>query len=150
MPIGVRYDDGGLSRKVRSLRQGQGFKRGKKAALLYFRSKIAPYPPVSRRPAEWDSYFAMIEFFRKLSAGEITVPYQRGVSPESERLAQQWQIDEQGSDTVLSNNASYAGLVQGRQQIGYHKRTGWKTVNTVIHDESPEMIRIIVTEMIRG
>lgn len=64
-----------------------------RTVLVHLRSKLAPYPPRSSRPqAHLWTRQQRREFFAKLRAGEIEVPYRRGQSPGSENLGKRWRI----------------------------------------------------------
>lgn len=135
---------GRVSGLMQHLVKMEGFKTGTKAAFVHLKGKIAKYPRRESRPQV--RYFMPHRrraFFAKLKAGEIDFPYKRGLSPNSERLAQRWEISGEGLNLRLRNNASYASIVQGREQALYHRRTGWNTVDKVIVEQTPRMNRII-------
>lgn len=146
--IAIKIDFGKVPMVMNKIRQKRLANRAGRAMMVHLRSKIAPYPPVSRRPqaGQW-SDAERRAFFAKLKAGEIEVPYRRGLSPGSESLGKRWQIKSSGSNHSLSNNSSYASLVQGRKQIPYHKGTGWKTTETVLNDEQRQLATILGQEI---
>ena len=148
--IKITVDLGKVPIVIRKVQRNKIISRAGKAILLNLRSKVAVYPPVSRRPqaGQW-SDAERRAFFAKLRAGEIEVPYRRGLSPGSESLGKRWQIKGSGKNQSLSNNASYSSLVQGRKQIPYHKGTGWKTIEAVIDSERRANAVILGTEVAR-
>ncbi len=117
--------------------------RGQMEAGFHFVSKINVYPPERHGPAMFQSHDEMKAFFAQLREGKIDVPYVRGISPSSERLGQKWQVRKSANRVSIQNKASYASKVQGKMQHPYHKKTGWKTVETVLRAEIVTMVRII-------
>ena len=103
---------------------------------------------MTRQAGQW-SDAERRAFWAKLKAGEIEVPYRRGLSPGSESLGKRWQVKGSGTRHSLINNASYASLVQGRKQIPYHKDTGHKTVQSVLNNEQNAMGVIVTKTMAR-
>jgi len=146
--IGIKIDFGRVPMVMSKIREKRVARRAGRVMMIHLRSKIAPYPAVSRRPqaGSW-SDAERRAFFAKLKAGEIEVPYRRGLSPGSESLGKRWQIKSAGPNHSLRNNASYASLVQGRKQIPYHKKTGWKTIQDVLDAERPQLAKILGTEV---
>lgn len=98
------------------------------AAAAEGQDRIAPYPGVRRRKVTFLSDKQRRAFFARLRNGEIEVPYRRGTSPGSETLGRRWHIRASGQiGHVLTNDASYAPLVHGKDdQATYHKGN-WKT-----------------------
>lgn len=143
----ITVDLGKVPTVLRKIQQKKVVKRAGKVILVHLRSKLAVYPPVSRRPqaGNWTDVERRA-FWAKLKAGEIEVPYRRGLSPGSESLSKRWQIKSSGTNSTMENNASYASLVQGRKQIPYHKNTGWKTVEDTLDAERGQFARILATE----
>lgn len=97
-----------------------------KAGLVHFHSKIAPYPPAPPNST-----------------------YERGTDPRSEQMSKQWDYEGKDLKQSLVNRASYSGYVHGDRQPGYHKRTGWKTVETVMKEEGNTTQRIIANEYVK-
>lgn len=123
----------------------QGFKTGIRASMQHLRSAVRQVPPVSRRPQPFTSDAQRRGFFARLRAGEIEVPYRRGISPNSEDMPNRWGVDIQdgGMTGVLGNTASYSPLVQGKRQAMYHRITGWKTVEQIGQEEAGTVFRLI-------
>ena len=118
-----------VKRKMLALetRQAELLDEPIQTALVHFYSKISPYPP-----APPDS------------------TYQRGIDPRSERLGQQWDYEGGGIKQSLVNSASYSGRVHGRKQPGYHKQTGWRTVEETLQTETPTAMRLLVSGYLRN
>jgi hypothetical protein len=142
-------DPGKVPELMETLMSHVGLKRGLLSAGLHLKARIDKYPPPSRRPQGFVSDVQRRGFFARLRAGDIEVPYQRGMSPTSERLAQRWAVVESDIDLAVTvgNNASYAGLVQGSKQTLYHKQTGWRKAEDVAKDEFNTMQEIVVHEI---
>ena len=150
--MGVDVNFGGFDRKVNQMMGGDGLRRGLRAARLHVGGKLQVYPPVSRRSqSQYWSPRQRRGFFAKLRSGEIDVPYRRGLSPSSERLAARWaqSASADGMVHTIGNNASYVNLVQGADQTAYHKQTGWKTAADIVKEERAEVNRIVSNEVRR-
>ena len=148
--VKISINFGKIPLVIKKVQRNKIVSRAGRVILIHLRSKIAPYPPVSRRPqaGQWTDA-SRRAFWAKLKAGEIEIPYRRGLSPNSESLGKRWQIKGSGAKKTLENNASYASLVQGRKQIPYHKGTGWKTIEAVIDSERRANAVILGTEVAR-
>jgi len=149
MKIQVNVNLGTVPQRLKNLKELRGFKRGLHAAGIHLQSKIRVYPPVSRRKAVFTSDAHRRAFFAMLKRGKINVPYRRGQSPSSQRLASRWAVSRRngGLSVVVGNNATYARRVQGDRQTAYHKKTGWKTISDVAKAERPTVVRIIQREI---
>lgn len=145
MSMVIRVDLGRLPVVMKQLQQMKGYKKGLHAAGLHIQGELRRYPPVSRRKMIFVSAKQRRGFFARLKSGQIDVPYFRGISRASERLGARWAVDtSNGGLTVqVGNNARYANLVQGSEQIAYHKKTGWKTIFTVAKESGPRVQQII-------
>ena len=80
-------------------------------------------------------------FFAKMKSGEISVPYKR-----TRKLANSWAVSSSmdGFTSTVTNNMSYADLVQGRDsQVTRHKWSGWVTEKGALDVKRPEIIKNI-------
>jgi hypothetical protein len=145
--MGVTVTKSPMPRLLSGVGQLSGFKRGLMAAGLHLKGKMAIYPPRKRMAMGFVSAKQRKFFFWALRTGRIEVPYRRGLSPNSERLAQRWTAVQRGLSTIVGNNASYAPYVQGNRQSAYHKRVGWKTARDVLKAEKTRLLAIIVAEL---
>lgn len=135
-----------LLSKLTRLEQLRRVQHALRAAALHVKGKIATYPPESHRPQPFQNDADRRSFFAKLRAGEIEVPYRRGVSPGSQKLGSRWTIaaSDSGMTQTIGNNTSYGPQVQGPgQQIAYHAETGWKTTSTVAREEEALVVDYI-------
>lgn len=146
----ITVDLGKLPAMLARGQSGEGVKAGIKAAALFIKGKAATYPPVRRRKQPFKTDKQRRAFFAKLKDGEITVPYRRGSSPGSERLAQRWTIEARdgGLSAVVGNNASYAPLVQSAKAQSFYHKGNWKTDAEIVKDHGPEAARIVRTTVI--
>lgn len=103
-----------------------GLSRGIRAALIFFKARISPYPPAPPGST-----------------------YQRGTDPRSEQMSKQWDFEGRSLKQSLVNRASYSGRVHGRRQPLFHKQTGWRTVEQSLQDDSTEAVRFIATEYVK-
>ena len=84
-------------------------------------------------------------YFAKLKSGEIRVPYRR-----TRKLANSWAVSNSadGLTSTVSNNMSYADLVQGwDSQVTRHKWSGWITEKGALDAKRPEIIRNITNAL---
>lgn len=148
MPVII--DDSRVQEALQRLQSKRGLHVGLLEGAEHLQSVLNNYPPASHRPQAglWTAKQRRA-FFALLKAGRIDVPYRRGLSPQSERLAQKFQIRaESGGDTVnLINMASYYNLVQGPKQTAYHRTTGWKTDREVGEAEDKRVVDIVGRRM---
>ena len=72
-----------LVKRIETAEQLKNFKAKMHAAALHIKGVIATYPPQSSRPQPFVSARQRRGFFAKLRAGQIDVPYRRGISPGS-------------------------------------------------------------------
>lgn len=121
---------------------------GMKQATEIVRGEFAQYPP--RRLGAKIVFVSPQQrrgFFAKLRSGEIEVPYKRGSSPGSERLGASWtkEVRSTGATNVVGfvqTVVSYSALVHGPQQTTMHKRTGWRTVDRMLKEIAPTVMRL--------
>lgn len=131
-------------------------KQGLEAGAIHLKGKMAQYPAQRKGKAIWSSDPAKRKrqqrgFFAKLNAGEITVPYRRGMSSGSKKLGQSWtnRASNGGLTQTIGTAVSYAPLVQAAaKQTQYHKITGWQTEQQVLKRES-EHVKIVFNSYVR-
>nr|ASV43911.1 hypothetical protein [Hot spring virus BHS1] len=141
-----------LLARLESLGRLDMVKAGIQAAAVYLKGKLSQYPP-SRRLTRAEVYGQTFQtdrqrrgFFAKLRSGEIEVPYRRGESPKSQRFKAGWTIAAQnsGMTVVIGNDTEYGPLLMEKEmQSLYAKRVGWRTIDAVVDDERPEVLRIV-------
>jgi len=86
-------------------------------------------------------------FFYRLNHGMISVPYKR-----TRKLANSWVISQglDGFSVTVSNNMSYADLVQGWDaQVTRHKWSGWITEKGALDLKKPEIVANITNALNR-
>ena len=139
-----------LQKRTYQLQEPSRFSRAFGAGALHLKGKLAVVPPVSRRPQShlW-SPKQRRGFFAALRSGKIEVPYIRGSSPSSQNLPQRWRVTVRAQSAEISNNARYAGLVQGEKQTGYHRVTGWVRAADVVKKYGSETADIIRAELVK-
>ena len=140
----------GLQKKIKTIEQMNGVKAAIQAASLHVKGKIAKYPPRKKvtiqQAGGWASDKQRRYFFWALREGKIEVPYRRGQSPGSKDLGQKWTIStrDNGMTGIVGNNVSYGPYVQsGKQQSSMMGLIGWKTTDTVVQEESDEVMDIL-------
>jgi len=87
--------------------------------------------------------------------------YERGYGPRwmradgsvtgrrtSETLGRRWASDvsANGMSAKVGNNASYAPFVQGKEQVWYHKRTGWRTTIEAVREMGPKVRDFLLSQ----
>jgi hypothetical protein len=143
--LDIKVDLSGVQPLFKKVRDPALVQNALKAGALYLKGKASVYPPVRRkRVAQYWTDKQRRFFFYALKANLIQVPYRRGSSPGSQRLAQRWAIAIRGNSAVLGNNATYAKLVLGRkaEQSLYH-RGNWDSVEDVVKKHGAETARIV-------
>lgn len=148
MPITLNM--GGFDSKMAEMLRSDGLRRGLRAGALYLRGKLGRYPPVSRRRVAEFLTPRQLRFLHAASrAGDIEIPYRRGLSPGSERMGMRWDISASngGLTQVIGNNTSYINLVQGDEQSVYHRETGWQKIEDIVEDEDDNVFHIISGEV---
>lgn len=136
--------------KLNSLEKLEAAKAGIKSAALYVKGKVAKYPPRKRvtiaQAGGWASDRQKRWFFAALKAGDIEVPYRRGMSPSSEALGRKWTIQTRnaGLTAVIGNNTSYGPFVMDEdKQSTMHRIIGWKTTQKVAEEESDKVNELL-------
>ena len=90
------------------------------------RNIISVYPSASRKSQPFKSAASRRFFFAALKRGEIEVPYRRG-GKGSQGLGRKWTVSPTADGAELTNAASYAALVQSKQEQAAYFRGNWKT-----------------------
>ena len=143
-----------LLKKLTSLEQLRHTRAGIEAAAVHVKGKLAQYPPVNRFTRQqvygqtFESDKQRRAFFALLRKGKIEVPYRRGESPGSQTFGRRWTIQMQnaGLTAVIGNNARYGPLLMDADsQTRYAAKVGWKTAQSVLEAESPDVNRFIQT-----
>lgn len=66
-----------------------------------------------------------------IQSGDITVPYKRGISKQSQRMNRSFKIVRTPRDVIITNTATYWPYVIGNKQAQIHKGR-WKTVDMAV------------------
>lgn len=66
-----------------------------------------------------------------INNGDITVPYKRGISKQSQRMNRSFKIVRTPRDVMITNTATYWTYVIGSKQAQIHKGR-WKTVDMAV------------------
>ena len=90
------------------------------------RNIISVYPSASRKSQPFKSAQSRRFFFAALKRGEIEVPYRRG-GKGSQGLGRRWVVNPTSSGAEVTNSASYAALVQSKQEQAAYHRGNWQT-----------------------
>lgn len=146
----VTTEMGGFDIKLTEMLRADGLRRGLRAGALYLRGKVGRYPPVSRRAVGQFLTELQIRYLWAASkAGDIEIPYRRGLSPGSERMGLRWDMDSRNSGLtqVIGNSSSYINYVQGDEQSVYHRETGWQKIEDIVEDEADNVMSIIAGEV---
>lgn len=135
-----------LLRRLTSIKELRGAKRGLKAGALYIKGKIAIYPPSSEantpNQRRWYERGYGPKWMRK--DGSI------GGKKTSQTLGRRWTMESQnaGLTQVVGNNATYAPYVQSAEkQASFHAARGWKTDEQVIDEEGPTVLNYVKSEV---
>jgi phage gpG-like protein len=151
----------GAEEIIRRITSIQGLERVKASiqqAGIMLKGYLQAYPKVSRRPNDMlrgdseKSARMRRGFFYHLRKGDIEVPYYRGQNPKSEKLGQSWTVSAGNNEfsAFIGTNVSYASMVQNKEaQTGYHRTTGWVTVQDVKENHQQEVIDFIASALDR-
>ena len=137
-----------LLRKLKTIEELRGAKRGLKAGALHVKGKIDEYPPstTANSPGNptgrwyergWGSRYKRLD-------GVVTG------KKTSETLGRKWTTAEQnaGLTQVIGNNASYAPYVHdAEEQAKIHGDRGWKTDEQVLREEGDKVLQFIQREV---
>lgn len=141
-----------LTHKIDDLEKLKGVKVAMRGAAEHVKSVVSKYPPDDKahRPQPFVSDRQRRGFFARLRAGLIEVPYRRGQSPGSMDHSSRWNVQERdsGLTQVIGANTGYGPLLQdASSQTPYHKKTGWKTIQTVALEEADKVNKFIKDEI---
>jgi hypothetical protein len=135
-----------LLRKLNSLRELRGAKRGLRAGAVHIKGKIAIYANSSEantpNQRRWYERGYGPKWLRKDGS--------MGSRKTSETLGRKWTTESRnnGLTQVVGNNVSYAPYVQSEEnQAGFHKARGWKTDVQVIDEEGPRVLEFVKDEV---
>jgi len=138
--------DDEILRKLRALEGAGTLRAAAQAAAIIIETEAKIYPPGANahRPQPFKSAKQRRGFFARLRAGEIEVPYRRGMSPNSETHSKRWQTHVSGGRARITNDSSYGPLLQDpRRQTRYHRQTGWHTTKQVVERRRDDALRAI-------
>ena len=129
-----------ILKKIDSLGKPDVFRPPMQQSVNYIKRAIKKYPPGSgaHRPQPFKTDKSRRWFFWALNEGEIKVPYRRTRS-----LGNKWTttVSTDGRRGEIGNDVKYGPLVQDEsRQTGYHKTTGWITIQTVAKREAPKIV----------
>ena len=149
MPATIRGMDK-LIKKLKSIEELRGAKRGLKAGALHIKGKIAVYAPSSsaNSPSNPSGRWYQRGYGSRWRRKDGTV----GGSKTSETLGRRWTVGERngGLTQVVGNNVSYGPYVQSAEkQAGFHKARGWKTDEQVIEEEGDTVLQFVKSEIDR-
>lgn len=129
-----------LTAKIKTMTDLRAFDDGLRKGAILIKAKVAKYPAATsaNRPnGHW---------------------YQRGYGPKwrvksgevhgkktSETLGRKWTTVKRGILTwIVGNNVSYGIFVQSEpDQAGFHKRRGWRTIETVAKLYSKQVLNLV-------
>lgn len=145
--MSVTLDDRQLRSLIRKLDRIGGATLNRRAmtkAVLHFQSVIAEYPPhtAANMPPGINGYSWYVR-----GSGTHTITGK--VYKTSENLGPGWttSVSPDGQRGVISNRASYALPVQGKEkQTDYHRARGWKNDEDTLDDERRKIIGFFQAE----
>ncbi len=122
---------------------GKGMRTTMKGAVEMLRAEIAKYPPTSGAnvPPGLNGYS-----WYERGYGTRTI---KGKGyPTSEKLGASWATSIKGTGLNLTGTVgtkvSYARYVQDEEmQASFHTRRGWRTVQQVLKEKTPDIVRFV-------
>ncbi len=153
--IKIEIDQGQFQRltaKLASFERQQVVHQTVHDTAVFMQGKMREYPPqisVTRAQAYGQTFQNDKQrrwFFAALRRGELTIPYKR-----TGHLADMWRVWEPAKNqAVLTNDTSYAGLVQERgKQSRMMTIIGWRTVSYWLQRYSSEIGRVALSNIRR-
>lgn len=137
-----------IKAKITTLAQGQAYARGIATGATIIKSFMADYPAQIHKPQPFKTDKQRRYVMWALKNGVLSFPYKRGGSG-SQRLGARWTIvfTNNGLGAIISNNASYAAMVQKEgAQVSYHDGN-WQTDQDAIDEKSGEIVQAIEDEI---
>jgi hypothetical protein len=143
--MNLKFKVTGLDTLAKRLQVAPGIKAGIQAAILYYKGKIAIYPPETsaNKPGRVDAKGRPMGWYERgkggYSASGVLTSY-------SETLGRKWttKTENSGYTGIVGNNVSYAKYVQDSEyQAYFHKQRGWKTIQDVAKEELEKLKAII-------
>jgi hypothetical protein len=143
--MNLRFKVTGIEALSKRLDVAPAIRSAIQAATLYYKGKIAIYPPATaaNRPGRVDANGRPMGYYIRgtgyFNAAGAQTSY-------SETLGKKWTTTTKngGYTGIVGNNASYAAYVQDEEsQAPVHKRTGWGTVQGVARAEMEKLKAII-------
>lgn len=137
-----------LLRKLKSIEELRGARRGLKAGAVHIKGIISKYPPatIANSPGNPTRRWYERGYGPKWKRRDGSV----GGRKTSETLGRKWTIGERagGLQQVIGNNASYAIYVHSdADQARFHGRRGWKTDLEVIKEEGDHVLKFVQKEV---
>lgn len=142
--ITVTINMGSFPTQIAQFRRMDGLRTGLQVAALHLQGILATYPAESHRPQPFVTDKQRKAFFAMLAAGEIEVPYRRGMSPGSQKLGQSWTTRLDGLTATVGTAVGYGPIVQGVPQHQYHRVTGWRNIKDVADSEGDTAKNIVM------
>lgn len=150
MPLKVTGELKGEKRIERQLKTLENIQRPLDRAMSAYLQDVeeaaTPYPAASSAnspPGDGYKWYVRNLGFRTVTGKSYRV---------SEQLSKRWKfftrLSGSGVQGVIENNASYAGLVQGKKQLSYHARRGWKRIDKEI-DQSIKKLTVLIKKEIK-
>lgn len=129
---------------------GQNQRNSLAAGGQYLKSQMAVYPPPRRQPMVFKSPKQRRGFFAKLKAGEIEVPYRRGISPGSRKLGQSWVVEANDHEAIVGTRVNYGPVVQAREWQARYHQGNWRTEGEVVERYGARAVEIVKETALAG
>jgi hypothetical protein len=141
-------DEDVLLHKLAMLADPEAYAAAGRAGGLHLKAVLAKYPPSTdaNAPGPYPKHW-----------------YERGKGPRwalagggingrdsSETLGRKWNVrqENQGTRTIVGNNANYGPFVQSKEkQTGFHAERGWLTVEEVSQKEGPAVLKFFIEQV---
>ena len=118
-------------------------------AVAIVKKKVQEYPPLSEGHPRWTSERQHRWYRWARKAQGLPLAYSRGSDPWSKQLKDHWQskVSKGGQEGEVRNQTPYGLYVMGEAQQGFHRSTGWKTIEQIARDIAPDVNRAFVKAM---
>lgn len=132
--------------KVKTLGEMKTFIGAMKTGAGHIKSTVDVYPPagVWNSPSARNWYERGYGPYWTLASGEIHS------KKTSKRLNRSWTITQEngGLTQIVGSNVSYGPFVMDEsKQTWFHKAHGWKTVQTIVKEQTARIVKFITDEL---
>jgi len=132
--------------KIKTLGELKQFVSAMKAGATHIKGTVDDYPPAGA----WNSPMARNWYERGYGPHWTRMDGSVGGRKTSEMLNRSWTISQEngGLTQIVGSKVSYGPFVMDEaKQTWFHKAHGWKTVQTVVKEQTARVVKFITDEL---